>query len=162
MTRQINETRKIANTHHPFRCNEVERHKQKRFWQTIRQQMQGTLTCKICLPISRTANYIHEMEHICQQQRLSATIVAHAGNGILYAELSPHNQEEQIVTTIAQLRQLAQTFKGSLVVVCGPTQAKQQLSVWGRPRSDFYLMQRLKQQFDLRGLFVRGRYLGGL
>jgi glycolate oxidase FAD binding subunit len=162
MARQINETHKIANAHHPFDSNELEGHEQKRFWQTVRQQMQGTLTCKICLPISRTASYIHEMENICQQQRLTATIVAHAGNGILYAELSPYNQEKQIVTAIAELRQLAQTFKGSLVVECCPTQVKQQLSVWGEPRSDFYLMQRIKQQFDPRGLFVSGRYLGEL
>lgn len=162
MTRQINETRKIANTHHPFQSSELEGHEQKRFWQTIRQQMQGTITCKISLPIARIATYVHEMENICQQKKLTATIIAHAGNGILYAELGPHTQEMQIVEVIIELRQLAQTFKGNLIVECCPTQVKQQLSVWGDPRSDFYLMQRLKQQFDPCGLFVRGRYLGGL
>ncbi len=162
ITRQINETLKIANAHHAFLKNDLEGHEQKQFWQTIRQQMQGTLTCKICLPISRTATYIHELENICQEQRLTATIIAHAGNGILYVELSPHNQEKQIVTAIAELRQLAQNFKGYLVVECCPTQVKPHLSVWGEPRSDFFLMQRLKQQFDPHGLFVSGRYIGGL
>jgi glycolate oxidase FAD binding subunit len=162
ITRQINETLKIANAHRAFLKNDLEGSEQKQFWQTIRQQMQGTLTCKICLPVSRIAAYIHELENICQEQQLNATIIAHAGNGILYVELSPHNQEKQVVTAIAELRQLAQNFKGNLVVECCPTQVKPHLSVWGEPRSDFFLMQRIKQQFDPHGLFVSGRYIGGL
>jgi glycolate oxidase FAD binding subunit len=34
--------------------------------------------------------------------------------------------------------------------------------VWGEPGQDFYLMHRLKQQFDSKGTFVKGRFVGGL
>jgi glycolate oxidase FAD binding subunit len=53
-------------------------------------------------------------------------------------------------------------MRGSLQIEACPTWLKQQLNVWEETRADFYLMQRIKQQFDPQGLFVRGRFFGGL
>lgn len=160
--RQITETLTIANTHHAFLRSDLEGQEQERFWQRIKRQMQGALTCKISIHVSQLAPYVHLIESTCKRHHLTPTIVAHAGNGILYVELSPYDAVTQATAAIAELRTHAQDIKGSLVVEHCPTQMKQHLSVWGEPRADFYLMQRLKQQFDPGGLFVRGRYLGGL
>jgi glycolate oxidase FAD binding subunit len=53
-------------------------------------------------------------------------------------------------------------MKGFLIIERCPTMLKRYLSIWGETGAGFYLMQRLKQQFDPQGLFVRGRFVGGL
>ena len=63
---------------------------------------------------------------------------------------------------IAELRLNAQEARGSMVVERCPIELKRRISVWGEPGSDFYMMQRLKQQFDPKGTFVKGRFMGGL
>lgn len=162
MTRQINEALKIAQTHHAFLREDLEGQEQEHFWQMIGLQIQSALSCKINLPVTRIAELIHQVEAICQHQHLMANIVAHAGNGIAYVELGPYNAMSEIITAMTTLRAFAQANKGSLVLERCSTQLKQRLSVWGEPRADFYMMKRLKHQFDPDGVFVRGRYLGGL
>jgi glycolate dehydrogenase FAD-binding subunit len=49
-----------------------------------------------------------------------------------------------------------------LVVEHCPVDLKRLISVWGETGVDFYLMQRLKNQFDPGGTFVKGRFVGGL
>jgi glycolate oxidase FAD binding subunit len=60
------------------------------------------------------------------------------------------------------LRMAAQEAHGSLVVESCPVDLKRRISVWGEPGRDFQVMKRLKQQFDSEGIFVQGRFLGGL
>ncbi|GER85885.1 glycolate oxidase [Dictyobacter vulcani] len=162
MTRQINEALKIAQTHHAFLREDLEGQEQERFWQMISLQIQSALSCKINLPVTRIAGLIDQVETICKHQHLIANIVAHAGNGIAYVELGPYNAMSRIITAITTLRNFAQANKGNLVLERCSTQLKQHLSVWGEPRADFDMMKRLKHQFDPDGVFVRGRYLGGL
>ncbi|GCE24608.1 glycolate oxidase [Dictyobacter alpinus] len=162
MTRQINEARKIAQNHHALLREDLEGQEQERFWQMVGLQIQSALSCKISIPVTHVAELIHQIEITCQSQNLVANIVAHAGNGIIYVELGPYDAESRIITAITELRAFAQAKKGSLVLERCPIRIKQHMSVWGEPRADFYLMQRLKQQFDPDGVFVRGRYLGGL
>jgi glycolate oxidase FAD binding subunit len=89
-------------------------------------------------------------------------VVAHAGNGILYAELRPGDASPRLVSAIKELRTYVQSTRGSLVVEHCPVDLKRLIQVWGEPGSDFYLMQRLKNQFDPKGTFVKGRFVGGL
>ncbi|GHO84869.1 FAD-binding oxidoreductase [Dictyobacter formicarum] len=162
IARQIDETRKIAQTHRALLCEDLEGRAQDHFWQMVSLQMLSALTCKISVPITQLAATLRHIEETCQSQDLIANIVAHAGNGILYVELGPHEADTRVIDAITEIRRYAQTNKGSLVLERCPTRLKQRLSVWGDPRADFYLMQRLKQQFDPTGLFVTGRYLGKL
>ena len=89
-------------------------------------------------------------------------MVGHAGNGILYVELRPGDATPRLAEAIAELRRHAREARGSLVVERCPIELKRRIDVWGEPGADFYLMQRLKQQFDPQGTFVQGRFLGGL
>jgi glycolate oxidase FAD binding subunit len=43
-----------------------------------------------------------------------------------------------------------------------PTELKRRVNVWGEPREDFPLMQRLKKVFDPQGILSPGRFVGGL
>ncbi len=135
---------------------------QDKFWGGVREHTQGSVTCKAVVLVSQMASYLKTVEQVCQLHELEAAVVAHAGNGILYIELRPADATHRLVEAIKELRLHAQEARGSMVVERCPIDLKRRINVWGEPGQDFYLMQRLKQQFDSRGTFVKGRFVGGL
>jgi glycolate oxidase FAD binding subunit len=160
--RQINETHLLARKHHVLLGDDLEGEEQERFWEIVREHIQGSLTCKVSIPVSQIAPYLQTIDDVCQQHDLEAATIAHAGNGILFVELRPSDALQRLVPAIYELRIKAQEERGSLVVERCPVDLKRRISIWGEPGGDFPMMQRLKQQFDPEGTFVRGRFLGGL
>ncbi|GHO95924.1 glycolate oxidase [Reticulibacter mediterranei] len=160
--RQINETHLLARKYHVLLGDDLEGEEQERFWEVVREHIQGSLTCKVSIPVSQIAPYLQTIDDVCQRHDLEAATIAHAGNGILYVELRPSDALQRLVPAIYELRITAQEERGSLVVERCPVDLKRRISIWGEPRGDFPMMQRLKQQFDPEGTFVRGRFLGGL
>ncbi len=160
--RQLDETRLLARQHGAFMGDDLTGEAQNSFWDAVREHTGGTLTCKVAILVSHVARYLKHVAHVCQRHELEAAIVAHAGNGILYIELRPSDATPRLIEAITELRSYAQAAKGSLVVEHCPVELKRLINVWGEPGADFYLMQRLKQQFDPKGTFVRGRFVGGL
>lgn len=160
--RQMDEARLIAGQHAALISDDLTGEAQNRFWEVVREHTQGTVTCKATMLMSQVAPYLETVEQVCHQHELEAAIVAHAGNGILYIELRPGDATLRLVEAIAELRMHAQQAHGSLVVERCPIDLKRRINVWGETGSDFYLMQRLKHQFDPKGTFVTGRFVGGL
>ena len=160
--RQVNETLLLARKNDASLGDDLIGEAQTQFWNTVREHTQGTVTCKAVLVVSQMANYLKTIEQVCQNHELEAAVVAHAGNGILYIELRPADATYRLVEAIKELRLYAQEALGSLVVECCPTDLKRRISVWGEPDQNFYLMQQIKQQFDSKGTFVQGRFVGGL
>ncbi len=160
--RQIDETRLLARRNNALMGDDLEGDEQLRFWNIVRAHTQGTLTCKVSLKVSLVASYLNHVTQICHRHDLEAAVVGHIGNGILYIELSPGDPVQELVTAIEELRAHAQAARGHLVVERCPVDLKRRVSVWGEPGKNFYMMQRLKQQFDPGNTFVRGRFLGGL
>ena len=162
LLRQMDEARLLARSRGALMADDLEGEEQNRFWNVVREHTQGTLTCKVAILVSHITHYLHEVESICRRHNLEAAVVAHAGNGILYVELRPSDATPRLVKAIAELRQNAQEARGSMVVERCPTDLKRLISVWGEAGSEFYLMQRLKQQFDPNGTIAKGRFVGGL
>jgi glycolate oxidase FAD binding subunit len=160
--RQIDETRLLARKHGAIMGDELTGEAQERFWNAVREHTQGSVTCKVAILVSQIASYLRKVEQTCRRHELETAIVAHAGNGILYVELRPSDAAPRLIEAIAELRIHAGEARGSLVVERCPSDLKRRINVWGEPGSDFYLMQRLKNQFDAKGTFVRGRFVGGL
>jgi glycolate oxidase FAD binding subunit len=160
--RQIDEARLLARKHAALMGDDLAGEAQNRFWNVVREHTQGTVTCKVAILVSQIASYLKQVEQVCRRHELETAIVAHAGNGILYVELRPSDATPRLIEAIAELRLHAQEARGSLVVERCPIDLKRRINVWGEPGSDFYLMQRLKNQFDPKGTFVRGRFVGGL
>ncbi len=162
LQRQIDEMHKLARKHGALLGDDLSGEAQDRFWDVVREHTQGSVTCKVSILVSQVADYLQNVAQICRRHELETAIIAHAGNGILYIELGPTDATPRLVTAIAELRRCAQDARGSLVVEHGPVDLKRLISVWGETGVDFYLMQRLKNQFDPEGTFVKGRFVGGL
>lgn len=160
--RSLDETRLIARKNGALMGDDLTGKDQTRFWNAVREHMRGTVTCKVSILVTQIAAYLETISRVCRTHRLEAAVIGHAGNGILYVELRPGDATPRLVEAIAELRRHAQEARGSLVVERCPVDLKRSISVWGEPGADFYLMQRLKQQFDARGTFVKGRFVGGL
>ena len=160
--RQIDETRLLARKHGALMNDDLDGEVQSRFWNAVREHMQGSITCKVAILPAQIALYIEKVTQICHHHDLETAIVAHAGNGILYIELRPSDATPRLVAAITELRLQAKEARGSLVIEYCPAELKRLINIWGEPGSDFYLMQRLKQQFDPKGTFVKGRFVGGL
>jgi len=160
--RQIDETRLLARSQDALLGDELDGDAQENFWNAAREHTQGALTCKIVLQVTQVAAYLRSLAQVCQRHDIEAATVAHAGNGILYIELRPNDATPRLVAAIAELRLHAQEARGSLVVERCPVDLKRSISIWGEPKRDFHMMQRLKHQFDPTGTFASGRFLGGL
>jgi glycolate oxidase FAD binding subunit len=161
--RQNDEAHILARQHHAMISEDLQDGQQERFWQAVREQTCGALICKVVVLVSELAAYIRQVEGICSRHGLAteeSAMIAHAGSGILYLSLPP--EHAHIAEAILEMRNAAQQARGSLIVERCPTELKRTISVWGEPRADFQYMQRLKQQFDPTGTFVRGRFLNGL
>lgn len=160
--RQVDETRLLSRKAGALMGDDLADKDQAQFWQAVREHMRGSVTCKVAILVSQIASYLETVESVCRRHKLEAALVGHAGSGILYIELRPSDATPRLVEAIVELRRHAQEARGSLVVERSPIELKRRISVWGEPGPDFYLMQRLKQQFDPKGTFVKGRFVGGL
>jgi glycolate oxidase FAD binding subunit len=160
--RQLHETRLLARKNDALLSDDLVGKEQEEFWNIVREHTQGTITCKATVLVSKMASYLKTIKQVCEKHELEAAVVAHAGNGILYIELRPVDATYRLVEAIKELRLHAQEAKGSIVVERCPSDLKRLISVWGEPDQNFFLMQRIKQQFDSRGTFVMGRFVGGL
>jgi glycolate oxidase FAD binding subunit len=160
--RHLHETRLLARKNDALLSDDLVGKEQEEFWNIVREHTQGTITCKATVLVSKMASYLKTIKQVCEKHELEAAVVAHAGNGILYIELRPVDATYRLVEAIKELRLHAQEARGSIVVERCPSDLKRLISVWGEPDQNFFLMQRIKQQFDSRGTFVMGRFVGGL
>lgn len=160
--RQMDEARQIARTNGALLGDDLAGAEQEQFWNAVREHLEGSVTCKAAILVSQTAHYLQKLEETCHRHELESAVIAHAGRGILYIELRPGDATPRMVEAIAELRQAAQEARGSLVVERCPVDLKRRIDVWGKPGTNFRLMQRLKEQFDPKGTFVKGRFVGGL
>src|SRR5690606_9476369 len=98
-------------------------------------------------------------------ERLEAaswSIQAHAGNGIVVGHASEELSQEALFESIEQLRDRAVRSGGNLVLARCPTEWKDRLRVWGSPRGDWPIMERIKRAFDPSGLLNPGRFISSI
>ena len=123
------------------------------------------ILCKIAVPVGRTSELLAAAGTLGQRHGLDATVVAHAGSGLVWAAflLGPSAPPEEVLAdALAGLRREAIAVEGSLVLQDAPTTLKARVDAWGKPGDGFDVMRRLKAEFDPRGLCNPGRFLGGI
>lgn len=89
------------------------------------------------------------------QPRLTVT----ASAGLVRLFLEPRDTQEAL-SLIAIAQAIADRHSGLMMVDAAPADVKADIDVFGPPRSDAAIMQKLKHQFDPHGVFAPGRYAG--
>jgi glycolate oxidase FAD binding subunit len=85
---------------------------------------------------------------------------AHAGNGIVRAHALGSPGLEELAPTIDRIRASAVRDGGNLTLSRCPTEWKDRLRVWGEPRADWPLAERVKRALDPLGVMNPGRFVG--
>jgi hypothetical protein len=85
-------------------------------------------------------------------------VQSHAGNGIVIAHAPEEIQTvEPAQVQLIPLREIAESHRGSLVILNCPAEWKSQLNVFGRRHSAWGLMKNLKHSLDPKNLLSPGR-----
>lgn len=110
------------------------------------------LTFQASLPPSRVVEFV---ESATPQ---GVAIQAHAGSGIVVGHLPDRcASAESASTALRPLRDLAERHGGNLVILSCDDAWSERLSLFGTPRGDRALMERVQKQFDPAGVLNPGR-----
>ena len=87
---------------------------------------------------------------------------AHAGNGIVRAHALGDPTEDDLDSELRALRAQVARDRGTLMLSRCPTAWKARLKVWGDPRDDWPMAERIKRALDPAGVMNPGRFVGTL
>lgn len=123
------------------------------------------------LPFARNVRFgfqacvpAHAVPELCQEiARANAdwAVRAHAGNGIVHFMGNEQLTREHALKTLLDAREFAARSSGFAFVTRCPSEWKSGFPIWGRPREDLWLMQRIKEELDPKNLFNPGRFVVG-
>jgi glycolate oxidase FAD binding subunit len=86
-------------------------------------------------------------------------LLARAGSGIVRGHVGGDLTLERATVILNGLQERAVAAKGNVVLTQCPAAWKRSLPVWGAPRGDAWLMRRVKDALDPRGVFNPGRFM---
>lgn len=160
VARSLNEARHIARGMGAS-LQEAAGEAHDRLWQAIGRlavPASDGLLCRATVPSSRLPQLLADIQAMGSE----ATVVARPALGIAYAAW-PTGAVGESERIIEALRAVTAGLGGTLVVEgCSPA-LKERIDVWGQPPPpSLALMERVKQQFDPKGILNPGRFVGGL
>ena len=88
------------------------------------------------------------------------SVQAHAGNGIVRAHAQGEWTLDEMAQQIKKFRALAARDGGNLILARCPTAWKESLRVWGEPRPDWAIAERVKAALDPHAAMNPGRFVG--
>jgi len=119
----------------------------------------ATVMLTSSVPLSRCTAHLAAARSAAEKEHVAAAFSCHAGNGIIrtYCEAA-----DAVPALIQTMRHNAVSCGGALIVESAPTAVKASIDVWGTPRTDGIVMERLKMRFDPNSIFSPGRFIGGI
>jgi glycolate oxidase FAD binding subunit len=124
------------------------------------------IACKSNFLISKSAEMVKLWEDSASKNGLSCALISRAGNGLLYSYLllkdTIKEHLDALVNHLEDMTEEAVKRDGNVVIEFAPVALKERISVWGKSRDDFKIVQDLKKQIDPAGIINPGRFVGGI
>ena len=121
----------------------------------------GEVLLKVTHEIAGLAHLLTAMDHACAATGLTAHLRGSVAVGAVTVGLAGPADAHALAACVANLRERATTFGGSVVVLQAPADLKADIDVWG-PVGGLQLMRAVKRQFDPEGRLAPGRFVGGI
>ena len=123
----------------------------------------NVLLIRAVLPPPGVLPWLERPAALAAKTGLAPALAAHVSAGCVFARWeAPGLGGERGRGLLTALSESAITLGGAAVAEGCALELKHHVDVWGRPRADFALMRRLKEQFDPHGTLNPGRFLGRL
>jgi len=127
---------------------------------------ESATVCRVGVPISALGRTLEAVERLVSAAGLRLSMLAYTGVGVAYCSLTSAEPVlaclDRFVRALTDLSTISQQAGGRMVIQSAPLEVKQRVDVWGRPGSDFRLMQGLKRKLDPKGIFNPGRFIGAI
>jgi glycolate oxidase FAD binding subunit len=132
----------------------------EKLWADIRDfpLLGHALVFRVMVPRSAVADLLQGVQD-WDATDSGPTVVADMAAGVIWIG---SNQTKLAAARFAQLRSKAAQHKGHVVLLDAPADLKRNLDIWGPTPAAFFLMRRIKQQFDPKRLMNPGRFVGRL
>jgi glycolate oxidase FAD binding subunit len=105
---------------------------------------------------------VTNLRTLAQRFSLPCCVFANS-SGPLYFALQPNDLDAKTIAALAQIAssvfEYAASKDGQASILFCPRELKEQVNVWGDPRSDAHLMRRVKNAFDPQNIFAPGRFV---
>ena len=130
------------------------------FWDEIRDfpLLPERLIYRVTLPRAALAQFVKRIA-IWNSDGVGPAIVADLAAGILWIAFTLN---QMVVGRFDGLLSLAGEQGGHAIMLVSPPELKTDVDVWGPAPAAFFLMRRIKEQFDPKGLMNPGRFVGRL
>jgi len=133
----------------------------------VRDKGARSIGLKVSVPLSMAPEISKAVSDQGLKMNVPCHQLSHAGSGILYAHILLSEgiygeKEEALSQMVKALREQVEDTSGSLVVEYAPPVFKERVDVWGEVGGVFPIMERLKREFDPKGILSPGRYVGGI
>ena len=128
----------------------------------IAKQSADAAIVKIIAMPTQMAETVQSLQSIATEHGLPCAALAR-GAGVIYLGLLPTEHDAATMAQCAKgIFAVAEKNNNRVTMPWCPLKLKREINIWGRPREDFALMQRVKQSFDPHNIFAAGRFVGGL
>lgn len=125
---------------------------------TLVETVNDGLLVRASLPLAATAAYAREAQRIAGARGCTVRWAAHAGIGVM----SIHLRGEGAPAAATDALGLAASLEGDAYIERAPDALRSALDAWNGEPPGFFLMRRIKQEFDPRGTLNPGRFVGGI
>jgi glycolate oxidase FAD binding subunit len=94
--------------------------------------------------------------------KAALTLAARVPAGLIYGHLADGGDPPRRLALLEQIADQVRAGGGHLILTEASPEDKRRFPIWGQPGDTFKLMQRIKREFDPRGILSPGRFVGGL